>query len=174
MSAGRASCPGGTDGSAVSLWPPHVKPAACAGCPHERLGRGFVPGAGDIETAEVVEVFERPGEEEVAIGEPLVGRTGKVVERASGGWRGVYRTNVRKCLSDDEDKDRVEAAIAHCSGAYLMREMTLAAKATRLLLGGDEAARAFGHPGEATKWNGAVLTAQEFAAMVAAQRTEPA
>lgn len=152
-------------------WPALVKPPECRGCPHEHKGRSFVPGAGDIDNAQILAVFERPGRNEADDGVPLVGRTGKVVEDALRGWRGVYRTNVRKCLVEEEcSTEETQRAIDHCS-RYLAEEVariTQSGKCQVVLLGGAEAAAAFGHQGETQQWSGAVLRREEFEAMVQA------
>lgn len=106
-----------------SLWPPFRKPDLCAGCPEEKNHRRFVPGVGEIDECENFIIAEAPGENEDREGEPLVGNTGKQVERACGGWAKVFRTNVRKCLPKSKDPKDKAASIAHCVRAYLVPEL---------------------------------------------------
>lgn len=131
----------------MTIWPPHLKPAACIGCPRHSRGRGFVPGDGPL-PARLMVVGEQPGENEVEEGRPFVGRSGREVNDGLGGKEGragVYVTNVRKCLGYKGESERdSEASIAHCVAAYLQAELDAAqpeviaavgADATRLLAG---------------------------------------
>mgnify|MGYP001582166429 CR=1 FL=1 len=144
--------------------PPHVKPPACDGCPHARTGKGYVPGAGPHDAA-ILAIFERPGKYEVEEGAPLVGKTGKIVERGLGGWHGVRRSNVRLCLAYDDTPAEGRRAAAYCAVAYLRNESE-ASGARVLLLGGADAVRAFfGGDPEMAKLHGSVWSRAEVIAI---------
>jgi uracil-DNA glycosylase len=148
-----------------SLFEPFKKPAACAGCPEENNRRRFVPGTGELDECENLVVAEQPGENEDREGEPLVGNTGKQVERACGGWAKVFRTNVRKCIAKNKDPKAKAASIAHCVRAYLVPEIERVcgsrppASVVLTLIGGD-ATRAFLGIG-INKFHGSTFTREE-------------
>ena len=122
------------------LWPPHVKPPACSGCPRASRGRGFVPGE-IVPGARLAVVGEQPGENEVIEGRPFVGKSGFVLGDGLGGKEGrasTSVTNVRKCLGakGESEADR-DASIAHCAAAYLQAELDAAAPAVICAVGAD-------------------------------------
>ena len=94
------------------------------GCPEENNRRRFVPGTGELDECENFIIAEMPGENEDREGEPLVGNTGKQVEKACGGWSKVFRTNVRKCIAKSKDPESRRASVAHCVRAYLVPELS--------------------------------------------------
>jgi uracil-DNA glycosylase family 4 len=151
------------------------KPAACIGCPAERNGRRFVPGIGELDECESFIIAEKPGENEDREGEPLVGKTGQIVEKANGGWGKTFRTNVRKCLAKDRDADDRAKSIAHCVRAYLVPEIerVLAHRpddsVSVVLIGGD-ATRVVAGLG-IQKYHGSTWTREELA-MIAAVNAE--
>lgn len=156
-----------------ALWHPHAKPPECAGCPYAASGRGFVPGVGDLEAPLIFAVFEKPGENEVKEGMPLVGMTGRRVENALAGWGRVYRTNVRKCLAPDRGRtdaakrDRM-IATRHCANAYLKQEIAYLDKLGTIvttLLGGADAARTFFGLADMQKYHSSVWRKEEVDAI---------
>lgn len=152
-----------------SLWPPFKKPPECAGCPEENNRRRFVPGTGELDEAENFVIAEQPGENEDREGEPLVGNTGKQVERACGGWAKVFRTNVRKCIAKNKDPKAKAASIAHCSRAYLVPEIERVCghrppdSMVLTLIGGDATRSVVGVG--INKYNGSIWTRAEAEAI---------
>jgi len=162
-----------------ALWHPHTKPRECTGCPYAASGRGFVPGVGDLEAPLIFAVFEKPGENEIKEGMPLVGMTGKKVENALTGWDRVYRTNVRKCLAPDRGRtdaakrDRIKA-VQHCSNAYLQAEIDYLNKLGTIkttMLGGADAARTFFGLADMQKYHSSVWTREEVDAIRSVHRS---
>jgi len=118
------------------------KPEGCKGCPLENCGTGYVPGAGPRD-ARLLVVGEAPGGEEVKVGEPFVGPSGKLVDRGLGGTEArklVRLENVRRCLPPADETSEVKAAsIAHCTAAYLNRELERQEGTKAVLLIGADA-----------------------------------
>lgn len=118
------------------------KPEGCRGCPLEHCGTGYVPGTGPRD-ARLIVVGEAPGNEEVSVGEPFVGPSGKLVDRGLGGeeTRKLVRLeNVRRCLPPKDESAEVKAAsIAHCTAAYLNTELVEQEGTKAVLLIGADA-----------------------------------
>lgn len=103
---------------------PQTKPSECAGCPWERLGRGYVPGSGPL-NAQVAIVGQGPGEVELATGVPFhpEAPSGKLLTKwidLTGFPRDtVWIDNAVRCLirkpGDADAKDEApDAAVAEC------------------------------------------------------------
>jgi uracil-DNA glycosylase family 4 len=98
----------------------YEKPPACAGCPLDKTGRGFVPASGPA-SALIALVGEAPGQSEATESKPFVGAAGVYLNRGLGllgGNRETYRIgNVCQCqppkdwLSGAPWEDE---AIRHC------------------------------------------------------------
>lgn len=118
-------------------------PDACAGCPlackPHREAFPFVSGDGPL-SARLVVVLDRPEEADVQTGIPASGPAGKDLDIGLKGTRGLaYVTAVRKCRPvGDETPEERTASIAHCTKAYLSREMIALTDAkAQLLVGAD-------------------------------------
>lgn len=70
----------------------YAKPAACAGCPLEDRGTGFVPPEGP--TAQLLFVGEAPGFDEAQVGRPFIGAAGSMFTRLLR-LAGIERESVR-------------------------------------------------------------------------------
>jgi len=149
----------------MTFWPPNTKPPECAGCPRAKSGRGFVPGEGpERGQIDLVVVGEQPGEQEVTEGKPFIGKSGWVLNDGLGGKEGragVYVTNVRKCLGKRGESDVVrEASIAHCTAAYLQRELDTLQPKVVVAIGADSAHVLAGR-GDVSIISGSVYTRDE-------------
>jgi len=162
-------------GKPGAFWPPFKKPLACAGCPLETKGRSFVPGFGDIHNARMVIIMERPGENECTEGRPAVGKSGYHVNKGLGGGRdGVFLTNIRKCLAENETPDEKGKSIVHCVGAYLNPELGQIEALNKdagnpkgiLLVGGDATSCVLGRR-DVTALHGSIWTKKEADAIAA-------
>lgn len=96
------------------------KPDACAGCPLETVGKGYVPGDGPLHAPTVL-VGEGPWYDEVAQGHPMIGASGAMLTRilrVIGRQREQYQVdNVTRCpcpsgsLEKWPDPERI---LSHC------------------------------------------------------------
>ncbi len=109
----------------------------CRACDLHAIRKQAVPGVGKRD-AELMIVGEAPGAEEDRLGEPFVGRAGKLLDNmltAIGLHRNqVYIANILKCRPPGNRNPSVEEAAA-CA-PYLQRQMALVAPRVILALGG--------------------------------------
>ena len=100
-----------------------VKPIECAGCPMEKIGCGFVPdwtGPDLPESGPALGIMaEAPGQEEVWKEQPLVGATGKFLERTifvplGIKRRSIYLGNVLRCRPPENVFPANKQAVTHC------------------------------------------------------------
>ncbi len=109
----------------------------CRGCDLHVSRKQAVLGVGKRD-AELMIVGEAPGAEEDRLGEPFVGRAGKLLDNmlaAIGLHRGeVYIANILKCRPPGNRNPSVEEAAA-CA-PYLQRQLALVAPRVILALGG--------------------------------------
>jgi len=119
------------------------KPEACNGCPMRNIGLGFVPGRGTL-SPDFIGVAQAPGSDEVHSDDPqpLIGPSGRVFSRAlyenNVTRQKVYLTNVLKCQPPKDklpSKDILLPAVAHCTNAYLRKELAVV-KGPVLAIGG--------------------------------------
>jgi len=93
--------------------------------------------------ARLAVIMEQPGGEEGKFGTPAVGPSGGELDKGLGG-SGVraitYVTNVRKCCPEGEETEAERAAsIAHCTAAYLTKEVGRMTNVKAVLLVGADA-----------------------------------
>ena len=98
----------------------------CLGCPLGKTRTNFVFGVGDP-NADLLLVGEAPGEQEDLIGEPFVGRAGKMLDKilyAIGRKRGdgVYIANVIKCRPPN-NRDPLPSEVKKCE-PYLIEQIS--------------------------------------------------
>src|SRR5688572_12584053 len=118
------------------------KPDTCLGCPLYLSGEGFVPGIGPIESAQMMIIAEAPGKDEVILGRPLVGGSGRVFTKlcmmAGINRFDTYITNTVKCrphTMSGENRPPTPEETAFCS-QYLIKELRMSKANILVLLGG--------------------------------------
>jgi uracil-DNA glycosylase family 4 len=101
------------------------KPQTCLGCPAERVGRSFVPGRGDHDSA-LAFVGQGPGEVEAYRSMPFVGQSGqrldKWCQRAGANRHDFYVTNIVQCWLPNNREPR-PAEWEFCRQAHWGREL---------------------------------------------------
>ena len=99
---------------------------ACGECPLAQTRTQVVFGVGDPQ-AEVLIIGEAPGAREDELGEPFVGRAGKLLDDMLAiiglNRKNIYITNSVKCRPP-QNRDPLPAEKAACSG-YLQRQLAL-------------------------------------------------
>jgi uracil-DNA glycosylase family 4 len=115
-----------SDGRADSFDAVFSEVSRCALCPLQRTRTNTVFGVGDPK-ARLMFIGEAPGADEDRLGEPFVGRAGKLLTELLGEIglkRGdVFIANVLKCRPP-ENRNPMPLEIARCGG-YLMRQIVL-------------------------------------------------
>lgn len=147
---GEPASEGDQSGPTESLEAVRVEALGCTRCPLAGGRTQVVFGVGDP-AAQLMFVGEGPGRDEDRLGEPFVGRSGKLLDRLMAEEMGIdrsrcYITNVVKCRPP-QNRDPLPAEIDACR-PYLHRQIelirprvvvTLGNFATRLLLDTTEA-----------------------------------
>ncbi len=125
------------------------RPDSCRGCAFDDFAHGWVPPSGPP-TSQLAFIAEAPAKREVALGQPLIGESGAVMNRIFS-WLQTSREFVRlgnivNCMHPDQEWHRdpfAPEAISHCHNAHLsnmLREphkviVTLGAIPTKHILG---------------------------------------